>query len=215
MRVALPPPLTEQAADIDRVWNGFLVGALVVGALVAALIAFVVVRYRRRSTALPHQIAEHVRLEIGYTIVPLLIVIGLFVVTFTTVNAIDETEDEVDLVVEVVAFQWQWQFTYPETGTVVVGTDAERPELVLPAGASVQFDLASRDVVHSFFITGFRFKRDVFPGQVQSFQVDIGERTGSWPDTGICAEFCGLDHHRMRFDVRIVSPDEFAEWARR
>ena len=87
------------------------------------------------------------------------------------------------------------------------------PELVLPAGASVQFDLTSRDVVHSFFITGFRFKRDMFPGQVQSFQVDIGERTGSWPDAGICAEFCGLDHHKMRFDVRIVPPDEFAEWA--
>ena len=61
---------------------------------------------------------------------------------------------------------------------VVIGTEAETPELVLPAGASVQFDLTSRDVIHSFFIPGFRFKRDMFPGEVQSFQVDVGERTG-------------------------------------
>ena len=83
---------------------------------------------------------------------------------------------------------------------------------MLPAGATVQFDLTSIDVIHSFWIPGFRFKRDMFPGQTQTFQVDVGDRTGSWPDTGVCAEFCGLDHHKMRFSVRIVTPDEFQPW---
>ena len=83
---------------------------------------------------------------------------------------------------------------------------------MLPTGTKVQFDLRSVDVIHSFWIPGFRFKRDMFPGQTQSFQVDVGTTTGSWPGSGVCAEFCGLDHHKMRFSVRIVSPDEFRQW---
>ena len=208
----LTPPLTEQAEDIDRVWNGFLVAALVVGALVWGLIAFVVIRYRRRSGALPSQVREHIPLEIAYTVVPLLIVIALFVVTFTSVRAIDEVDDDVDLTVEVIGFQWQWRFNYPDAGVAVVGTETELPELVLPAGAAVQFDVTSIDVVHSFWIPGFRYKRDMFPGEVQTFQVDITGDVGDYPDSGICAEFCGLDHHKMRFDVRIVDQAEFEQW---
>ena len=80
-----------------------------------------------------------------------------------------------DLTVHVTGFQWQWQFDYPESGVRVTGTDLERPELVLPTGAEVRFDLTSVDVIHSFWIPGFRFKRDLFPGQTQSFEVDIGD----------------------------------------
>jgi cytochrome c oxidase subunit 2 len=112
----------------------------------------------------------------------------------------------------VTAFQWQWQFRYPESGVVVTGTELERPELALPAGASVRFDLTALDVIHSFWIPGFRYKRDMFPGEQSSFQVDVGSTTGSWPDTGVCAEFCGLDHATMRFDVSVLDPGEFAGW---
>lgn len=210
--VLMDPPLTEQAEDVDRVWNGFLVAGLAVGALVAVLVVWVVVRYRRRSSELPPQRRELIPVEVAYTLVPLLIVGVLFAVTFVSVEAIDEVDDDADLVVEVIGFQWQWQFDYPASGVSVVGTETQRPELVLPAGATVRFDLTSIDVIHSFWIPGFRYKRDLFPGQTQTFQVDVGDTTGDFPDTGVCAEFCGLDHTRMRFDVRIVSPDEFAAW---
>jgi cytochrome c oxidase subunit 2 len=130
------------------------------------------------------------------------------------VRAVEHLDDDaaVDLVVEVTAFQWQWQFRYPESGVVVTGTELERPELALPAGASVRFDLTALDVIHSFWIPGFRYKRDMFPGEQSSFQVDVGSTTGSWPDTGVCAEFCGLDHATMRFDVSVLEPGEFAGW---
>ena len=208
----LAPPLTEQAEDIEQVWNLFLVLALVIGVLVAGLIIYVVVRYRRRSPVLPRQVREHIPVEVAYTIVPLAIVIGLFGVTYVSVQAVDEVDDDVDLVVEVIGFQWQWQFNYPDSGVEVVGTDEEIPELVLPAGAAVRFDLTSIDVIHSFWIPGFRFKRDVFPGETQTFQVDVNDEIGSYPNTGVCAEFCGLDHTPMRFSVRIVSPAEFEQW---
>ncbi len=211
----VPPPLTEQAADIDRIWDGFLIIAVVVGLLVVALVAIVVVRFRRRpGDELPKQTRVHIPLELAYTAVPLLIVIGLFAVTFVSVNALDEVDppQDVDVVVDVVGFQWQFQFAYPEAGVTVTGNNAESPVLVLPTGSSVRFDLTSVDVIHSFWIPGFRFKRDMFPGQTQSFQVDVGDHTGFYEDTGVCAEFCGLDHHKMRFSVRIVTPEEFQQW---
>ena len=208
----LAPPLTEQAEDIDRIWDLFLLAGLVVGVGVLAVLLFVLIRFRRRDTTLPRQRREHIPIEVTYTVVPLLIVAALFGITFVSVNAIDEVSDDPDLTVEVIGFQWQWQFAYPASGISVTGTEAELPELVLPTGATVQFDLTSVDVIHSFWIPGFRFKRDVFPGQTQTFQVDVGETTGDWADTGVCAEFCGLDHHKMRFSVRIVTPDEFASW---
>jgi cytochrome c oxidase subunit II len=94
----------------------------------------------------------------------------------------------------------------------VIGSDEVVPELVLPAESSVRFELTSQDVIHSFWIPGFRFKRDVFPDQVTTFQVDVGEPTGAYLNTGVCAEFCGLDHTSMRFSVRIVTPAEFEQW---
>jgi cytochrome c oxidase subunit 2 len=208
------PPLTDQAEDIDRIWSGFLYIAIGVAALVTVLVLYVVIRHRRRSDALPRQVHEHIGIELFYTAVPLAIVIGLFAVTFVSVRAIDDLDDDPDLVVEVTAFQWQWQFDYPASGARVVGSDEVTPELVLPAGQKVRFDLTAVDVIHSFWIPGFRFKRDMFPGETTSFQVDVDDRTGFFPETGVCAEFCGLDHHKMRFSVRIVTADEFTEWTR-
>ena len=207
-----PPPLTEQADDIDRVWSVFLFIGLGVGALVVVLVAIVVIRFRRRNSDLPRQRHENIPLEVGYTAVPLVVVGGLFALTVYSINAVDKSDAEAPLVVEVVAFQWQWEFDYPESGVQVVGTDAIVPELVLPAGSSVRFDLTSRDVIHSFWIPGFRFKRDVFPAQTTSFEVDVSDRTGFFQNSGVCAEFCGLDHAQMRFSVRIVTPDEFDQW---
>jgi cytochrome c oxidase subunit II len=210
----LTPPLTEQAQDIDQIWDGVLITAVVIGVLVIALIVYVVVRFRRRDDRLPRQRRENIPIEVMYTVVPVLIVGALFGITFFSVRFIDEVDDDPDLTVAVIGFQWQWQFDYPADDVSVIGTDRVEPELVLPAGATVRFDLTSVDVIHSFWIPGFRFKRDVFPGQTQTFQVDVGERTGSWPDSGVCAEFCGLDHFAMRFSVRIVTPDEFERWLR-
>jgi cytochrome c oxidase subunit 2 len=212
--IAAAPPLTEQAEDIDRIWRVFLVIAFAVAFVVAVLMLYVVVRHRRRSEALPRQIHERIPLEALYTAVPLVIVIGLFAVTFVSTRAIDVPEGEPDLVIEVTGFQWQWQFDYPSSGARVVGGEDVTPELVLPAGQTVRFDLTSVDVIHSFWIPGFRFKRDLFPGETTSFQVDVGQRTGSFPDVGVCAEFCGLDHHKMQFSVRVVTPDEFDRWSR-
>ena len=86
------------------------------------------------------------------------------------------------------------------------------PVLVLPASSKVLLELTSRDVVHSFWIPSFRFKRDIFPGEVDAFQVDVSDAIGSYRNAGVCAEFCGLDHGKMRFDVEVVTQADFDAW---
>ncbi len=208
-----PPPITDQANDLDGVWSLFLWVAAGIGALVAVLIVWVLLRYRRRSgTGLPVQRREHIPLEVAYTVVPLGIVAALFAVTVTSIRPVDRVGDDPDLVVEVTGYQWQWQFDYPASGARSTATDEENPELVLPTSATVRFDLRSRDVLHSFWIPGFRFKRDVFPGETTSFEVRVTDQPGDYPNSGVCAEFCGIDHHKMRFSVRVVEPAEFDAW---
>ena len=82
----------------------------------------------------------------------------------------------------------------------------------VPTGRTVDLRMTTGDVVHSFWTPQLAGKRDVFPGDDTSFQVDVGTTTGSWPDTGVCAEFCGLDHAYMRFDVTVLTPADFDAW---
>ena len=166
--IAVDAPLTEQAETIDRVWNLFLGLGLVVLALVAGLMLWVIVRYRKRSDDGPHDLPPqkhyNIPMEVTYIVIPLAIVLGLFAVTFVTVDAIDDDDPDPDLVVDVIAFQWQWRFDYPDSGVSITGEPGEFPELVLPASSTVRFDLTSLDVIHSFWIPAFRFKRDMIPG---------------------------------------------------
>lgn len=94
----------------------------------------------------------------------------------------------------------------------VLGTTTEIPVLVLPEGKRVEFQLASADVVHSFWVPEFLFKRDVMPNpkannSVNVFQVEKIEKTGAF--VGHCAEMCGTYHSMMQFEVRVVSPNDF------
>ena len=215
--LALDPPVTDQAETMEDVWNLFLILGLGVLALVAGLMLWVIVRYRQRTAVehvgdLPKQKHYNLPMEITYIVIPLVVVLGLFAITVVTVQAIEEDDPDPDLVIDVIAFQWQWQFDYPDSGVSLTGTPGENPELVLPASSTVRFELTSLDVIHSFWIPAFRFKRDIIPGTPGSFRVDVADVAGFYPDTGVCAEFCGLDHASMRFSVRILPPDEFDDW---
>jgi cytochrome c oxidase subunit 2 len=208
------PPLTSEAERVRDVWTLFALLAAAVGVLVIVLVVYCVIRFRKRDDRLPPQKHYNIPVEVVYTSVPLLIVIILFAVTAVSVRTVDRVRaGSPDVTVDVLGFQWQWQFTYPDLGVTVTGTDDVQPELVLPSNSRVRFRLTSADVIHAFWIPGFRFKRDVIPGQDLEFDVDVLDRTGEFPNSGVCAEFCGLDHAYMRFDVRIVTPAEFQAWA--
>ena len=205
----MPDAVTEQAERIRGLWMFSNTVGLVVALVVWGLIAYVVIRYRRRRDEIPDQHGENIPIEILYTAVPVAILAVFFALTIGVQRDATATVDDPDVVVDVVAFQWQWQFRYPDEGVVVTGTPDEAPVLVLPVGRTVRLNLDTADVAHAFWVPDFLSKRDVLPDVDNAIDVDVTE-AGEW--RGVCAEFCGLDHYKMVFGVRAVPEDEYEAW---
>lgn len=215
-RFGWPEGITEQSQDMRELWTGSVIAALIVGFAVWALIGWSVVMHRKRGDELPKQTAYNLPLEIVYTILPFLIIAGLFFYTVVVQNRVQERSDQPDETIAVNAFKWNWQFVYPETegpdGEPVdtVGTSSEIPILVLPTDRTIRFELASADVIHSFWVPEFLFKLDVIPGNENGrdnvFEVTVQEE-GAY--VGRCAELCGTYHAYMNFEVRAVSGDDY------
>ena len=208
-RFSAPDPVTRQGEEVLRLWQGSVVAALAVGAVVSFLIVFSLVRFRRRNDQVPGQSSYNIPVEVVYTVAPLLVVAVLFAFTVATQRKVVATTDTPDLVVDVTGFQWQWQFDYPDQNISVIGGPDEPARLMLPVGRTVRLRLKSPDVVHSFWVPRFLSKRDLIPGMENEVDVDV-EEAGTW--VGRCAEFCGLDHYRMNFSVRAVPAREFDRW---
>lgn len=204
-----PEPASEQGTDILSLYRGAMWVGLGVGALVWGLVIWSIIRYRRRNDDLPSQVPENIPIEIFYTVVPLLIVLGLFGFTVRTQTETTGRPDDPDVVVEVTGFQWSWRFAYPDEGVVVEPDGLGEPELVLPVGATVLFDLETVDVNHAFWVPELLTKRDLIQGVDNFLAVEVTE-VGTW--TGRCAEFCGIEHHSMLFTLRAVPPEEYDEW---
>jgi len=207
----LPAPATEQARAVSDLWTVFVIAAAGVGALVWGLITIALVRYRRRAAdagTLPAQVRDAPRLEIAWTIGPILLVLVLFWLTLGALERIDaRTPGRVT--VDVTAFRWQWRFDYPGTGVSVTGGPDIPAEMVVPAGEPIHIVLTATDVIHSFYVPQFLFKRDAIPGRPNEFDLTIDE-PGAYG--GQCAEFCGVFHDRMTLTVRAVTRPEYEAW---
>jgi len=200
---------TRQGRDIFGLWQGSVIVAIFVGGLVWGLIVFAVLRYRRRNDDLPSQAQYFVKLEILYTVVPVVIVAVLFAFSYRTQNEVDALAHDASVTIDVRGFQWQWQFHYRDDDITVTGLPGREAVMMLPEDRTSRLILTSPDVIHSFYVPGFLFKRDVIPGVVN--KVDVTPRdSGTY--TGRCAEFCGLDHAKMTFEVKVVSFKDYRAW---
>ncbi len=199
---------TSQGQDAYKLWQGFFIAGIVVGGFVFLLILWAVFRYRRRNEAVPRQTQYRPVIEILYTVVPILIVAGLFVFTVITENEVDAVPNS-QVTIDVTAFQWGWQFYYPATGKVVIGQTLDQPQMVLPINRDVTIHLESADVVHGFYVPEFNFSRYAQPGYVNVFNFNV-LHTGVY--RGQCTQLCGLYHSLMLFSVKAVTPAQFDAW---
>ncbi len=229
LRFGWPVGVTHQADQMRTLWTWAVVAALVVGVIVWGLIFWTATFHRKKKTAdgepeeLPRQFQYNIPLELFTVVVPTIMVCVLFFFTATTESKVLDKIPNPDVKVQVVAFQWNWEFKYEDANAArpdgsgqvsTVGSSGEIPLLVLPVGKTIQYDLVSTDVIHSFWVPEFHFKRDVFPNpeknnQDSSFQNKI-DREGSF--VGRCAELCGTYHSVMNFEVRALSADKFDQY---
>ncbi len=211
------PGVTNHTDMIVNFWNGSWIVLWAVGLIAWGLMFYAVIVYRRRKgdNTMPPQMRYNNPVEALFTVVPLVLVIGFFAFTADTMEKIEKPVDS-ELHIQVIGKQWSWDFNYKdnnvfETGIQSqfdgeLGSEAALPTLYLPVNTSVEIELTSRDVVHSFWVIDFLYKKDTFPGKT-NFMYFTPQREGTYK--GKCAELCGEYHSMMLFNVKVVSRAEF------
>jgi cytochrome c oxidase subunit 2 len=216
-RLGFPNPITAQGKTVVSLWQGSWIAGLLVGALIWGMILWAVIFHRKRGNRLPDQARYNTPIEIMFTTVPFVLIAVLFYFTAKDENYIDALPAKPAVTVNVLGFQWSWQFNYPQyhltndpsatvTNTGNMWGEGPLPVLEIPTGETVQFNLTSDDVIHAFWVPEFLFKRDVIPGHPNHFAI-TATQTGTF--IGHCSELCGLYHSRMLFTLKVVTPQQF------
>jgi cytochrome c oxidase subunit 2 len=207
-------PKGSQAQKIDNLFVPIAIIAIVVGiaVLVATVVLAIKFRYRAGKNENPKQIHGNTKLEIGWTVLPALLLAIIAVPTVATIFDLAQNPGPQALQVTVEGKQWWWQFTYPAAKVVTAD------EMVIPAGRDVYLSLKACDgtgssqtcnVIHSFWVPELAGKKDVVPGQTNHLTIKA-DKPGTY--LGQCAEYCGLSHANMRFRVIAKSPADFQQW---
>lgn len=209
---------TNHTPSIVALWNSSWIVLLIVGVISWGLMLWAIIVYRRRKgeTGLPAQLRYNMPIETLFTVVPFILVIGFFAFTAKTMTAIEAPNDP-QVKVQVIGKQWSWDFNYQIENVYDSGlqyqsganaqTESELPTLYLPINKRVEIDLTSRDVVHSFWVIDFLYKKDMFPAKINRIYFTPTE-LGTF--AGKCAELCGEFHSAMLFNVKVVSESEYA-----
>ena len=203
----MPDPVTKEGVITQNMWQGAWIAAWGVGAVTWGLMLWAAVAYRRRhKNDVPEQTKYNIPIEILYTVVPLIMILGLFWFTAKDQSEILAVSNDQQHTVNVVAYRWNWGFNYLDEDTYTVGTPNLPATLVLPVNEKVRFELTSPDVIHSFWVPAFLFKMDIIPGKTNVFEL-TPDKLGTY--VGKCAELCGVDHSRMLFNVKVVEKAEY------
>ncbi|HET7410416.1 MAG TPA: cytochrome c oxidase subunit II, partial [Paracoccaceae bacterium] len=198
----VPEAASQGAADVDFLFMALLVASLAVTAIVSFLIVRFLVIYRRgteRSRAGRRR--RNLMLDFGWTGGALVVFIGLFVWS-AGLYIERETPPEDALRITAIGKRWMWKMQHP-------GGQREINSLHVPVGRPVVVELASQDVIHSFFVPAFRMKQDVVPGRATRLWFEATE-TGRYHL--FCAEYCGAQHANMRGEIVVMEPERYAEW---
>ncbi|MDO4241768.1 MAG: cytochrome c oxidase subunit II, partial [Microbacteriaceae bacterium] len=210
---------TNHTDSITGLWVTSWIVLLVVGVVAWVLILWAAVAYRRRKgeQGVPVQLRYNMPIEALFTVIPIVLILTFFGFTAKTQAAIEAPIKDPQNRVEVIGKRWSWDFNYTNEDAhfagVQVQTDAKgsadpatMPVLYLPVNKTTEIKLESRDVIHSFWVVEFLYKKDMIPGKT-NYMYFTPTKTGTF--TGKCAELCGEYHSMMLFQVKVVEQAEY------
>src|ERR671914_1080825 len=204
-----PVPASEQAGPIDTLWDVLLIASVPIFVLMQTIVLYSAWRFRMRPGEELKDgppIHGHTRLEVIWTAIPAILLVGLCTYAYVVLTDIEKAEANT-MEVRVVGEQFTWTFFYRGEG----GEEIASPQLYLPIDRPVRFTVQSKDVIHDFWVPAFRLKIDAVPGIDTHLRV-TPERIGEYPV--VCAELCGIGHAVMRQTAHVVEPPEFEQWVR-
>jgi len=198
-----PEQASTHAPRVDLLYFFLLGVAVFFTVLIAALIVYFSIKYRRGNTQVDRTVShvESFRTELVWMVVPLILCVMIF--TWGADLYFSGYRPPAGaLEIRVVAKQWMWKFQHPD-GKREINT------LHVPLGGAVKLTMISEDVIHSMFVPAFRIKRDVLPGSYANCWFEA-TRTGEFHL--FCAEYCGTNHSRMTGRVIVLEPAEYQAW---
>ncbi len=202
---------------------------VVIGIGVFAAMAWSIIHHRKSKGAVAANFHESTTVEVVWTIVPLLILIGIAIPATGTLLDLEDAKTDADITVQVTGIQWKWKYTYLDDDVSFVSSLAQSSRdvingdptgnenyllevdepLVLPVNKKVRFLFHSDDVIHSWWVPELAVKQDSIPGFINDSWTLI-EEPGTY--RGQCAELCGKDHGFMPIVVEAVSESEYLAW---
>ena len=221
------PAATELARDQQWLDHFVLIIIAVITAFVCLLLAVVILRYNSRSNPVPARFTHNTPLEIGWTLVPVLILVAIGAFSLPILFRSQEMPSDPDVVIKAVGHQWYWSYEYPENGVSFDSIMLAKEELadygyaedeyllatdtavVVPVGQTVLLQVTADDVIHSWTIPAFAVKQDAVPGRIAQAWFNV-EQEGVY--FGQCSELCGINHAYMPIVVKAVSPEVYAQW---
>ena len=219
----LQPPagsLAEMATDLH---NLLLVVITLISLFVLGLLIYVGVRFRASRNPNPSKTSHHTVIEILWTVIPVLILVGIAVPSFRLLYYMDRT-NETDMVIKVTGNQWYWNYSYPDEGIsfdsyMVDEADLKpgQPRLltvdnpmVVPEGTRVKLLITGNDVMHSFFVPSLAVQIYAFIGRTNEAWIDVP--VGGQTYYGQCNQICGVNHAYMPIEVKALPKAEYAAW---
>ena len=219
----LQPPagsIAEMATDLH---NLLLVVITAISLFVLALLAYVGVRFRASQNPKASKTTHNTVIEILWTVIPVLILVGIAVPSFRLLYYTDRTADT-DMVIKVSGNQWYWNYSYPDEGItfdsyMVDEADLEPGQirllsvdnpLVVPEGTRIKLLVTGNDVMHSFFVPSLAVQTYAFIGRINEAWIDVPVGTQTY--YGQCNQICGTNHAYMPIEIRAVSKAEYAVW---
>src|SRR4051812_5683767 len=200
-----PGSAAKSAHKIDTVYDALLIASVPIFVLVMTVAIYSVIKFRARPGDMRDGAPIHgnTRLEVFWVAIPTVIVSILAAYAWIVLNNVEAAQKN-ELHVRVIAQQFAWHFQYlDEQGKPTTST------LYLPKDRPVKFDVVTRDVIHDFWVPGFRLKTDTVPGLTTHIRV-TPNKLGTFDV--VCAELCGLGHSTMRQNVHVVTQEAFDAW---
>ncbi len=222
-----PQSVTHYELHMTILWICIVIGALVFTAMFTSIVL-----HRKSRGHQPAGFSHSTKAEIAWTIIPVLILLGMAIPATTALIRMEDTAGS-DMTVKIIGFQWKWKYEYLEDDISFISTlkadsnaarqlnsginpedvenyllDVDKP-LVLPVGKKVKFLITADDVLHAWWVPDFGWKRDAIPGFINEAWTII-EKPGTY--RGQCAELCGKDHGFMPIVVIALPEAEYREW---
>lgn len=222
-QIGFQEPVTPVGQMVDSFHDIILIAVFAISIFILILISVTLWKFREKKNLIPSKRVHNPILEVTWTLVPVVILVAMLFPSIRLIQFMDKV-DNPELTLKVVGSQWYWNYEIPELdiafeSRMIPDEEIKAGQLrllevdepvFLPVNTNIRVLVTSSDVLHSWAVPAFFFKKDGSPGRISECWLDV-QKEGVY--YGQCSEICGMDHGFMPIKIHAVSKEKFLQWA--